>query len=442
MATIRFINHACVKVQLADVCILMDPWIDGPVFNDGWDLLVATTMSVDEIMAGVTHIFLSHEHPDHFSPSFLSRISKRPKPLPKIICQKTRDERVAAFARKKGFEVSELESFVPERLGATTKVTCVRNGFYDSLLLVEGDGLRVLNLNDCHYETDSDIQALAERLGRVDVLLTQFSYAAWKGGKDRRDYRELAAAEKLGTVRRQIAAFQPKAVIPFASFAYFSSTENAYMNDAINRVHKVAEIVRDAGAQPIVVFPGDRWQVGDAHDNSTPLERYGQAYDALESAPRRPPGPSVAFEVLEEQFGEYCAGLFAENSRWAMVAASYVPRVKAFAPVVIDLWDLGLRVSVSPLYGFDRSDASPDCAMHSSSLSFIFKNPFGFDTLTVNGRFEAGAQGFAKMTRCLAIGSLNGMGLKLGPSIVLDAWAVTLLLRRLRVVTQRLRQAG
>jgi hypothetical protein len=79
--------------------------------------------------------------------------------------------------------------------------------------------------------------------------------------------------------------------------------------------------------------------------------------------------------------------------------------------------------------------------MHSSSLAFIFKNPFGFDTLTVNGRFEATPKGFAKMTKSLALGSLNAMGLYIGPRLVSDYQVVVLLLRRLAGVLQKMSRA-
>ena len=36
--------------------------------------------------------------------------------------------------------------------------------------------------------------------------------------------------------------------------------------------------------------------------------------------------------------------------------------------------------------------------MHSESLSFIFKNEFGFDTLTVNGCFECSPKNFSKVS--------------------------------------------
>jgi UDP-MurNAc hydroxylase len=82
--------------------------------------------------------------------------------------------------------------------------------------------------------------------------------------------------------------------------------------------------------------------------------------------------------------------------------------------------------------------ASADVTMHSSSLSFIFNQPFGYDTLTVNGRFEATPEGFGKMTKSLAIGSLNAMGLAVSPGLVMNFKVVLMLLGRLAGVIRHM----
>jgi hypothetical protein len=78
--------------------------------------------------------------------------------------------------------------------------------------------------------------------------------------------------------------------------------------------------------------------------------------------------------------------------------------------------------------------------MHSSSLHFLLKNEFGFDTLTVNGRFETSARGFAKMMRSFAIGSLNALGLSLSWRLVFSLRLVLILVRHLMGVLARLRR--
>jgi hypothetical protein len=117
-----------------------------------------------------------------------------------------------------------------------------------------------------------------------------------------------------------------------------------------------------------------------------------------------------------------------------MRLASLVPFAEALRPVRVRLADLDTVVEVSafaPLVALG-GDARFDAEMASESLSFIFRNDFGFDTLVVNGRFEAAPAGFRRMRRSFALGSLNAMGLSLGPSLLLRSDVLPVLLRGLR----------
>ena len=71
---IQFINHASVKISYKNVTLLSDPWYFGDAFHKGWDLIVENTFDeISEVIYGLTHIWISHEHPDHFSVSFFKK---------------------------------------------------------------------------------------------------------------------------------------------------------------------------------------------------------------------------------------------------------------------------------------------------------------------------------------------------------------------------------
>ena len=76
--------------------------------------------------------------------------------------------------------------------------------------------------------------------------------------------------------------------------------------------------------------------------------------------------------------------------------------------------------------------------MHSESLNFIFKNNFGFDTLTVNGCFESTKEGFVKSTKSFALGTLNSMGLKLNFKLLLNVKLVFFFFNLLKKVSKKL----
>src|SRR5262245_2973757 len=191
---ITLINHACVKLSLGGMTVLCDPWLAGPAFNNGWDLLIKTPMDLDAVMDGVTHIWVSHEHPDHFVPKFFIDIAPRYGAIP-VLFQETRDKRVASFLTSRGFAVTELPDRRPQTIDGV-RVTCGVSEFYDSWLHLADRANSILNLNDCAEGDEGELRSIARLTGPVDLLLTQFSYAAWKGGRDNAQFRKLAARNK------------------------------------------------------------------------------------------------------------------------------------------------------------------------------------------------------------------------------------------------------
>ncbi|HQX07121.1 MAG TPA: MBL fold metallo-hydrolase, partial [Zoogloea sp.] len=65
-------NHSCIVLESPGTRVLCDPWFEGTAFNDGWRLLVEHSHRIDEIPCD--YIWLSHEHPDHFSIPTLRRL--------------------------------------------------------------------------------------------------------------------------------------------------------------------------------------------------------------------------------------------------------------------------------------------------------------------------------------------------------------------------------
>ncbi len=423
---------------------MFDPWTEGPAFNGGWDLLIPTPLGFDEIMAGVSFIWISHEHPDHFSPAFLSRVAKTHGSRVRILYQRTRDRRVVDFCRSLGLGVQELEDGMPTPLSPTVTATCGAYYFYDSWLYLRDSRHSLLNLNDCPARSPRDIHKIGRLAPHPTLLLSQFSYAAWKGGRDNRAFRAAAAAQKLDTLANQIRVLRPRFTLPFASLIYFSNEENSYLNDAVNTPGKAAAAIAAAGSTPVVLYPGDVWQVGEAATGtSEAIARYDRCYRDLSRLPLRPPGASVAIDDLRSAFEAYRDRVFARNSRMLITLVSRLPVLGAFQPVVVRLRDLDRTVAVSVVSGFTEVSASSreaDVVLHSSSLLFLLKNEYGFDTLTVNGRFEASADGFSRMMRSFAVGSLNALGLSVSWRLLFSLRLVLILVRHLVGVLDRLRR--
>ena len=112
-----------------------------------------------------------------------------------------------------------------------------------------------------------------------------------------------------------------------------------------------------------------------------------------------------------------------------------------FQSIKIKLLDHGKTYRYSIFKGLYEIDSTHeyDIKMHSQSLLFIFKNEFGFDTLTVNGCFESSKNGFLKSTNTLAIGSLNSMGLNLNFSLIFQFKIIYLFLKKLKNVLKKIK---
>ena len=78
-------------------------------------------------------------------------------------------------------------------------IKCIKSGFYDSNIVELGDK-KIFNLNDCPIETVEEIKEFNKKYGTCDLLLTQFSYAAWKGNKSNEQWAKNSALNKINII--------------------------------------------------------------------------------------------------------------------------------------------------------------------------------------------------------------------------------------------------
>ena len=62
---LNLITHACAILKDEECSLIFDPWFFGTAFNDGWCLKQEIDPSTLDL-ASITHVYISHEHPDHF----------------------------------------------------------------------------------------------------------------------------------------------------------------------------------------------------------------------------------------------------------------------------------------------------------------------------------------------------------------------------------------
>jgi UDP-MurNAc hydroxylase len=410
MDRIVWVNHASFLLETGSIRLLTDPWLDGTAFNDGWALHSPTTID-DAELARVTHIWISHEHSDHFAPASLRHIPAEIRSAITLLYQETRDRRVLRHCRELGFNCIELAPGRDYALTDDVRVRCEPFGNGDSWLLIVTPQGRYLNLNDCPARRDDQILAIRDIVQSIDVLFSQFSYAGWVGNPDDRAYRQAEAEVNLRQIVRQAQLLKPNWVVPFASFIYFCHAENFSANDGANEIDAIVDAIhQEAEIESVVLYPGDRWIVGSAWNNHTGIARYREDWARSMREPPRT-SPSVPFDQLKEEADAYRAGLRRSNQLiWLrpLVWSGYL------RPAEIYLSDLNIAIRFGIFAGLSRTGKSQDAcdiALSSSSLSYCFRHLWGHSTLSINGRFQVPPNGARQFfMRQFAIGLDNSKG--------------------------------
>jgi UDP-MurNAc hydroxylase len=422
---IVWINHAGYELHTNGLRIVHDPWLDGMAFADGWALVAASRHTAADL-AGADYIWFSHEHPDHFSPAVLRAIPEEARAKIKILFQKTRDQRVVNFCRKFGFDVQELPNRERVALGNDVFVTCGTAG-HDSWLFVETPERTYFNANDV---VDTDWPSVAAILSRpVDVLLTQFSYAAWVGNPDDDARMAREAALKFADMDRQIDAFRPRALIPFASYVWFCREENFHLNSRANRIDATYARYKDR-LETVVLYPGDRYVPAEPWNSEASIARYVADWEA-HRAPLDLADATVPFDQIEQMSHEQQERLAKANMLWLLRPLQLV---KFLPPVSIYLKDLELGLRYS-MFGGILATGLPraECEIEMRSVSFanMLKNGYGYGTLSINGRFlELSDGAILRLSRHFAIPAQNEQGYGV-PGIFLRGEYVRAKVRRL-----------
>ena len=427
MVTITWVNHASFVIKNGATALICDPWLAGPAFNNGWSLLSKTVFTGSEF-SDISHIWFSHEHPDHFSPTSLKEIPETSRHNITALFQKTQDRNVIRFCRNMGFYTQELPNL--KWLDLTPNFSILCGNFHksrlvaaiDSWLLVKCERYVFLNLNDYIVQGDDELRRILRLAGKIDVLFTQFSYANFVGNPEDEDSHLRHAKEKIDSIHRQIAILQPKWVVPFASFVWFANTENFFMNKNANQVDTVYDSIKSTAATPIVLYPGDVWQVGTPHDSAPALGKYAEDYQSLKKRTPIFGVHSVAFDELFALGESFTDRVLRRNSKLLMLM---LPKTRIY------LTDHDRMLEFSYRSGLQEEGCAKDsCDIHmsSDSLAYCFKTNWGSGTLAVNGRYYTPRHGNReRFFRVFAPAGYNNAGIAVTLPVMFGA-----ILRRFR----------
>jgi UDP-MurNAc hydroxylase len=396
---ITFVNHASFIIEYKNIRLICDPWLEGTAFDNGWGLLSETRLSYEEFKT-ITHIWFSHEHPDHFSPPCLSKIPLEYRRNIVILFQKTIDGKVLDFCRKLEFKsLLALEENQFHTIAEDFEILC--NPFVDgdSYALFKTPQHRILNLNDCVINTKGNAARIASLVGPVDVLFTQFGYANKVGNTADTAQRKAASQEKLQRIRLQVEHLKPRGIVPFASFIYFCHEENSYMNDGMNDIGTVHHFIQNELHTPcMILYPGDTWNIDEIKDSQTAIQKYREDVKAISSHSLLR-ATTIDTEILKEAGKKFVTRL-----RESYPQMEKQLNTKAAGIYVTDHHQSFLFSGKEGLKEQNIPYDACDVALGSEALLYMLKHLWGGDTLNINARFQIPPKG--DYTRFRAFGEI------------------------------------
>lgn len=248
--SLKLISHACVLIKLDDVIILTDPWLFGDVFNNGWSLKFRKSFnSSNEILTqseidSITHIWISHEHPDHFHVPSLRFISSRVSDFRKITILLKKDLRtekdIFPVFKKIGFlNFKILNHNEIEKLSEKISIAIYHHKHTDSsLVILKNNKPFILNINDSELN-ENDCKLIKKKFGSFPLLLNQFSFGGFDGILDD-EKLERKSKSKLDLMINMHINLEAQTTIPFASFCWFSKEDNKFLNKWHNSLEDVS----------------------------------------------------------------------------------------------------------------------------------------------------------------------------------------------------------
>lgn len=258
---IKILSHACLLVQTETTSVIIDPWLLGSCYWRSWWNFPEPELDLEEI-AAVDAIAISHIHWDHWHGPTLKKLLKG-KPVYVPDEPGLRSER---DLRSIGFDqVHRLPHGSPVTVGDIT-LSMYQFGLFlnDAAIVVEANGVRLLNANDAKIAGWA-LRSLVARHGRFDFALRSHSSANPRicfKVQGRNDF----VADDREHYFRSFYAFmdvvKPKYAVPFASNHCHLHDDvyalNSYISNPL-QLRKFVTARRPADWSLAVMLPGSSW---------------------------------------------------------------------------------------------------------------------------------------------------------------------------------------
>lgn len=382
---ITLISHASVVIDAGGTRIWTDPWTLSRAFNNSWSLIGKPAYSPD-MLDEIEYVWISHEHPDHFNVPTLKSLPDTFKQRVTVLFQQQNSEKIFNALHQFGFRnFQSLPNGRVVTLKEGVDVYCYQASFGDSCLGIRHGDETIFNINDAELSA-SDCRRVLKDLGKVDLVLNQFSLAGYNGYLNYEQVLPTLAREKLARLLNNHRELHAGVTVPFASFVYFSAGDNRFLNAYANSPQVVAAWMQANGAPVRFLFLGERASLrdlvgagGEAAERS--LSQWQAMYDRIDELEYTHDAP-VALEEIQALASAFSASLR------QYFPALLLRRVK---PLRFYIRDLDLVTCFDAASGTLAPTGEPqqaaDILVNAQPLAAAFRFPSGFETLAVSGRF-------------------------------------------------------
>jgi UDP-MurNAc hydroxylase len=381
--TVTFLNHSSVLVSDGSTRILCDPWFEGSAFQNGWRLLHENSHRINELE--FDHAWISHEHPDHFSVPTLRQLQGRRS----FIFQATHDRKVAQWLGRQ-HEVTEMADRQVRRFGDIETRLFVCDGYDSAMRFRFADGSTFVNVNDARVELDGVLDALRADAQYADLVACQFSYANYAGNTGDTQIPRDQHESVLARVRTIAQALQPRAVLLFASYVYFSHQENFYWNQHF-WLQDMVQALQAQGIRAIVPMPDQCLPLHGLDDDQALAEsnRRAIAFWTERHHAARPVDAEhqrVEMSQLQADYQAFRTRLWADND--LALARQGCPQDLRLRVRLADhdtVVELGL---LDEHFACSAGRSGHDVEVSSNTLKFLFEQKFARGTVSINSRIQ------------------------------------------------------